>query len=117
MTAGIHDIVIEVGATFELSVVWKDPAGVPINLTGYDARMMVRKKHASVTALLSFSTLLGTITLGGVLGTIVVLGVATLTDDLVDKYGVYDLELISPDGHVYRVLEGSVEIRPEVTRP
>ncbi|WP_372663581.1 hypothetical protein [Amycolatopsis kentuckyensis] len=32
------------------------------------------------------------------------------------KRGVYDVELISPDGTVYRIAEGAVYVSPEVTR-
>lgn len=117
MVAEIYNIVIEQGATFQLNLTWKDADGNPINLTGYDARMQVRKRYTSTTPMLSFSVTGGEIVLGGAAGTIAITGAATVTDDITDKYGVWDLELISGGGIVYRLLEGSAEIRPEVTRP
>ena len=116
MAAATHDILIEQGATFQLNLVWKDSLGTPINLTGYTARMQVRHKYADTDPLLSFTTENGAITLGGALGTIAVTGLATLTDALTVKSGVYDLELVSPGSVVTRLIQGGVTITPQVTR-
>jgi len=35
VTPGKHDITIYQGATFELQVQYKDPSGVPVNMSGY----------------------------------------------------------------------------------
>lgn len=117
MPAGQHDITIEQGATFKLDVTWKtgSPAAA-VNLTGYTARMQVRRSHKAESALLTFTTENGAITLGGAAGTIAVRGLATLTDDVPAKPCVYDLELVSGAGEVTRLLEGSVTVTPEVTR-
>jgi hypothetical protein len=116
MAASTYDILIEQGATFQLNLVWKDSLGAPINLTGYTARMQVRQKYSDTTPLLDFTTANGAITLGGTLGTIQVIGLATLTDTLTVKSGVYDLELVSGTGTVTRLIEGAVTITPQVTR-
>jgi hypothetical protein len=116
MSAGEHDIDIEIGATFFLNVTWEDENGDPIDLTGYDARMQIRKKYSSSTTIMSFTTGAGTITLGGAAGTIAVKGLATVTEDVTDKYGVYDLEMIAPNTDVYRILKGNVNFDPEATR-
>lgn len=111
-----HNITIEQGATFQLNLLWKDSLNAPINLTGYTARMQVRKKHSDPVKLLDFTTENGAITLGGAAGTIVITGLATLTDDVPAKPCVYDLELVSAGGFVTRLIEGSVTVTPEVTR-
>jgi hypothetical protein len=116
MSAGIHNITVEVGATFRLNVTWKDGNGDPIDLTGYEARMQFRKKFSSTTTIMSFTSGAGTIVLGGADGTVAVKGIATLTETITDKFGVYDLELIAPNGDVDRILKGEVEFDPEVTR-
>lgn len=117
MVAANHDITIEQGATFQLSLIWKQSTGTPVNLTGYTARMQVRRKYTSETPLLSFTTENGAIVLGGAAGTITVTGMATLTDDLpAPAPGVYDLELVSPSGIVTRLVQGGAFITPEVTR-
>jgi hypothetical protein len=117
MPAGSYDITIEQGATFQLSITWKDADDNPIDLTGYTARMQVRRRHrAEDPALLSLTTENGAITLGGAAGTISIVASATSTDDLPAKPCVYDIELISPGSIVYRVLEGAADVTPEVTR-
>ena len=116
MTAALHDIVIEQGATFRLSLVWKDSLAVPVNLTGYTARMQVRRAYGDSVTQLNLTTENGSITLGGSAGTIEVVAAATMTDDIVARTGVYDLELASSSGVVTRLVEGKVTIKPEVTR-
>ena len=111
------DITINQGATFELTITWKDSAGTAINLTGYSARMQVRQKITDTAKLLDLSTGNGAITLGGAAGTISVVAPATSTDDITAKQGVYDLELESGSGVVTRLVQGCVTISPEVTRP
>jgi hypothetical protein len=115
MAAATHDIYIEQGATFRLSLVWKDSAQAPINLTGYTARMQIRQSIASSTTVLSLTTAQA-ITLGGALGTIEVVISAAQTSALTIRKGVYDLELEASNGVVTRLLQGSVEVSPEVTR-
>ena len=116
MSAGTYDILIEKGATFQLSLTWKAPNGTPYDLTGYTARMQVRKAYSSTTTLLSLTSANSDIVLGGVAGTIIVTATATATAAIDATRGVYDLELVAPSGVVTRVLKGDVEISPEVTR-
>ena len=116
MAAGKRDIFIEQGATFRMNLVWKDSNEVPVNLTGYTARMQIRRTYNNPSTLLSLSTANGAIALGGSAGTITIVGAATMTDDMASRLGVYDLELQSADGTVTRLLEGKVTISPEVTR-
>lgn len=115
MTAGIYDIIIEQGATFTLPLTW-NTNGVPVNLTGYTARMMCRESFDSETPFLTLTTENGGIALGGALGTIDILATAAQTAALTKLVGVYDLELVAPGGQVYRKLQGSVTVSREVTR-
>lgn len=117
MAAAVYDIYIEQGATFRLLATWKDGNNAPIDLTSYTARMQVRRTYNSPDPpLLTFTTENGGITLGGTAGTVSVLGLATITDDIPAKPGVYDLELVANDGTVTRLLQGFVTISPEVTK-
>jgi hypothetical protein len=117
MVAAVHDITIEQGATFRLSLLWRDSSGTPIDLTGCSARMQVRKKYNSETAWLSLTSEDGDIVLGDEAGTIVVTGDALLTEDIpAPSCGVYDLEIVMAGGEVNRLLQGSATISPEVTR-
>lgn len=110
------DITINQGATFELTVTWKDSTGAAINLTGYSARMQVRETYSSASTIVSLTNGSG-ITLGGAAGTIAILISATTTAALTAPFsGVYDLELVSAGGVVTRLLQGAATVTPEVTR-
>ena len=110
------DITINQGATFELTVTWKDSTGAAINLTGYSARMQVRETYSSASTIVSLTNGSG-ITLGGSAGTIAILISATTTAALTAPFsGVYDLELVSASGVVTRLLQGAATVSPEVTR-
>lgn len=116
MPAATHDILIEQGATFKLSLVWKDSAGAPFNLTGYTARMQARGALTSNEVLLDLTSTNGAITLGGTAGTIDIKISATLTAALQAPRGVYDLEIVSPSGDVTRLIQGAFSVSKEVTR-
>lgn len=117
MSAGIYDFYVEQGATFLKTITWKDDNDTAINLTGYIARMQFRRSKSSTDVLFSATTENGIITLGGAAGTIVINIPATSTDDFSFYGAVYDLELESSGGIVTRLIEGSVELSREVTRP
>lgn len=105
------------GATFDYTLTWKS-AGVPVNLTGYTARMQVRESYDAGTAILALTNGTG-ITLGGTAGTIALTAAATATaalDGTPHKQYIYDLELVSGAGVVTRLVEGNFTIYPEVTR-
>lgn len=116
MAAGQHDILIEPGANFQLSLVYKDSAGALVNLTGYTARMQVRPTKDSDTVLMSATTANGTITMGGTAGTITVDVPAADTLGVEGLKGVYDLLITSPAGAVTRLLQGVAYINQDVTR-
>lgn len=117
MPAKILDITIEQGATFTLNITWKAADGTPIDLTGYTAKMQARWKYTDSSPLVTFTTADNTITLGGVLGTISINGLANITGLIEPKYGVYDLELTKTStGTVTRLLQGRAMISPEVTK-
>lgn len=114
MSAGKYDLTIEQGATLAQVFTYKDPNGTAINLTGYAARCQVRRAIGSTSTLLDLTTENGGITLGGVAGTVTLNATATATA-LLSGNGVYDIELVS-GANVYRLVEGTVFIKPNVTR-
>ena len=117
MPAGELDIYIEQGATFRKTLTWKtgSPA-MPVDLTGYSARLQVRAKIDDAEPLLSLTTENGGITLGTTDGTIALYLSATDSAAIDWKKGLYDLELTAPNGDVTRLVAGSVEVSFEVTR-
>jgi hypothetical protein len=105
------------GATFEYSLTWT-AAGVPVDLTNYDARMQVRESFNSQNPLVSLSVGSG-IALGGTAGTIDLSLDAETTEAfavIANAQFIYDLELVSSSGNVTRLIEGSFLVYPEVTR-
>ena len=115
MAAGIYNMTFEQGATKVVSIVYKDPEGVPINLTGCTARMQIRPSISSDDVYVDLTTENGKITINGSAGLITLFFSAEDTSALVTK-GVYDLELVFPDEKVHRVIQGTVTVSKEVTR-
>jgi hypothetical protein len=106
------------GATWIIPATWNDSTGQPIDLTGWHAAMQARTGFdASDTILDLDDGVQGGIVLGDGLGTI------TITVDHADTAAiapgryVYDLELTAGGGDVTRLLQGTLTVTPEVTRP
>ena len=124
MAAGKYSMLIEQGATLNLSLAYKDASNAAVNLTGYNARMKIRDNYADSATTTYFalsSSLLpdGTgITLGGVSGTIGIFISAVSTSLVSFDTAYYDLELVSGSTYpiVTRLLEGTVKLSKEVTR-
>jgi len=104
------------GATFRKRLTWKAPSGTPIDLTGCTARMQVRAEVDSDVVLLSLTTENGGISLGGAAGTIDLLSADDETAAMTWDGGVWDLEIVHPNGDVTRLAQGSISVSPEVTR-
>lgn len=115
MAAGIYNFTCEQGATFTRVINATDDAGDPIDLTGYTARMQVRRDIDATATLIELTTENGRITLGGEAGTITLNIDADDTSDI-PRPGVYDLELESASGIVIRLLKGAFYLDSEVTR-
>ena len=118
MPAGSYNIVCDQGATFGLSMTYKDANGTVINLTGYTARMQVRSKASAPTTILSLSSISAAgITLGGAAGTIVINISASGTAALEPGDYVYDLELVNTSSTaVTRLVQGRFRVSAEVTK-
>lgn len=115
MAAGIYNITIEQGATFDRIFTVTLPNGSPANYTGYTARMQIRRDLDDDAVALELTDANGRIELGGTLGTVRLLISAADTATLT-RNGVYDLELIDSGGEVDRLLKGIVTLDREVTR-
>lgn len=88
--------------------------GEPTDLTGWTVKAQVRKTAANPTVLHEWSTASGTATVTDSKVTLLV--AAAVSSAWLWVRGVYDLELTSPSGVVYRIAEGPVYVAPEVTR-
>jgi hypothetical protein len=111
------------GAYWSQRIEWQDALAAPVDLTGYTARMQVRKTFDSDDVIVELTTTNGRITLGDPLPTdgVILLEIeATATDDLPatlsDRKWRYDLELVPAGGQVRRLMQGKFIVSLEVTR-
>lgn len=121
MLAGTYNIYCEQGATFGRVMTIEvpdetDPSiTTPYNLSGYTARMQVRRTIDSASVMAALTTENGLISLSGETGVITIQMPAEMTASL-STSGVYDIELINAGGQVERLLQGNFTLNPEVTR-
>jgi hypothetical protein len=130
MIAGKYNITCQQGSTFDLEMtlqypnpdypadcvdVLNCPEFLDWDLTGYTARMQVRKYPESVTPEIELTTSNNRITLGGAAGTIALFIRAEDTAAL-NYSGFYDLEIIAPNNETDRIIEGTFTLSKEVTK-
>jgi hypothetical protein len=116
MAAAQYDFEIEQGATLLKPIVWKDSTGAAVDLTGYTARMQVRRSTSAPDVLIELSSANGKISISALTGTVTLIFSATTTAAFDWRRGKYDLELVAPDGIVTRLVEGEIAVSREVTR-
>lgn len=114
MTPGKYNMICPQGTTFSKQLTYTIDS-VPVDLTTYTARMQVREKYTSTSAVVTITTENGGISLGGEDGTIDLFISNSATSAISAKDYVYDLELVS-SSNVYRLIEGKFIVTPEVTR-
>lgn len=124
-----NNLGIDQGETYRLFISYalppsEDEPQVPIDITGCSARMQVREKYGSPVLVELTTEEGGGIVLVGEEGKINI----TISDVQTDAMGaragstrprteaVYDLELVFPSGDVQRVVQGVIEIDPNITR-
>lgn len=141
MAAGKYDITIEQGATFELSITYKNPSGVAFDMlstvSGYTVRTKI-KDSSDGTDILSVSAVYNTadtpnsnfnsgvavIQLDGTgIGentnkspNIRLVIPPSVTDAFTFERGVYDIEVENSSGSVERILEGRVKLSKAITK-
>lgn len=118
--SGRYTFVHDQGATLDRTLTYKTSAGAPIDITGWTARMQIRSRPggALYATLASTGEVDGTITLGGVAGTIRLLVAAGVTSGWTFRSAYYDLELTNPaisPALVRRLLYGPFVLSREVT--
>jgi hypothetical protein len=115
MIAGIYNINCEQGSTFTRTFTIQNPDGTNYPLSGFQARMHIRRDYDSTTTMFTATTENGCISIEPTVGEIVVDLTATQTATIT-RDGVYDLEIYSGDGLVYKVVKGLFRLDKEVTR-
>jgi hypothetical protein len=121
MIAGIYNIFCEQGTTFSrtFELQYPDPIEPDVyydyDLTGFTARMQVRRTIESSTIIIELTTENGGIEIDGPEGRITVYMSASETEEL-SSSGVYDIEIIDGGGSVSRLVQGAFTLSLEVTR-
>lgn len=118
MAAGVYNTVIERGATFSLTVTYKDASANPVDLTGWTVRMQVRETPADSSPILTSEGGSPTIVLTkNSSGVITATITAATTSALTQTTAYYDIEAEeTATGLVRRVLQGRIIISVEITR-
>lgn len=114
MLAGKLDITIEAGATWRLTLAYRQPTGAPMDLVGRTARLHMRTSVDSPDVVKALTTENGGIQLDPSDGRIV-MGISATDTASMSGSGVYDLELVA-GSTVERLIEGTWTVSPEVTR-
>lgn len=112
MPAAYQNLIIEAGSNFSASITIDDVYQEIYDLTGYTSASQMRKSYYSVNPTATFTTSInvgqGTITLE--------LDAATTANIAPGRY-VYDTIIIdNAHGVTTRVLEGTIDVSPRVTR-
>lgn len=103
------------GSVFSVALVYTDSSNVPINLTGFTAKMQLRQNYNSTDADLTLATATGEIVIVGATGSITVSATAVQTAALSPGFYVYDLELTSGT-NISRLIQGQVTVAEQVTQ-
>jgi hypothetical protein len=117
MSAGTQNLIIDQSADWYCNFVYYSDTAqtIPVNLTGYTAKMQMRSNASDSKAVLTLQTGSG-ITITGATGTIALHATAAQTSAIVAGYYVYDLEITSGAGIVTRLIQGQIQVSPAVTR-
>jgi hypothetical protein len=102
------------GATWNFAWPIVTPEGEPVDLTGWSARAQVRPFIISTDVLHEWSSEVDTILFQE--NRLVLACTPSISSAWEWTEGVYDVEATDTDGAVWRVAEGKVYVRPEVTR-
>lgn len=115
MISGVYNFTTDQGSTFERHIAVKNPDGSVFDLTGYSARMQIRRDLASPDVMLELTSDNGRIVIGDVEGTLDLYVSAADSSASLTRDGVYDLEIFR-NSVVYRLIRGDFRVNLEVTR-
>lgn len=117
-TAGPVQFEIPCYSSWSVTMTWYTDSTktATVDLSNYTAAMDVRRKQSDSAALLALATGGSGIVLGGTGGTITVSLTDVQTASVTPGFAVWDLELINSGGSNLRLVEGTAEFTPSVTR-
>lgn len=111
-----YNTTIDQGADWYITFIYENPAGTPVNLTGYTAGLQIRTSPLAKTAVLTLTSQNSGITITPLTGTLACHATALQTASITNGRYAYDIEITSPGGIVTRLAQGTVEVSPQVTR-
>jgi hypothetical protein len=111
MAAAYQNLYLEQGSTYSITIVLDDVYGSNYNLAGFSASSSVRKSYYSANSSFSFNTAIDLPTSSLTLS----IPANTSSNIAAGRY-VYDTILRDGANNVVRVLEGTVQVSPSVTR-
>jgi hypothetical protein len=123
MAAGKYSFTIEQGSTVNIPLIYKDSAGVPVNLTQYSSKMQIRDSYGSTPPIITLTSTLTPDGTGLDMSTAAVGGITICIASCVSSLftftdAIYDLDIISGSGDcpiITRILEGKIRLSKEVT--
>ena len=111
-----YNTTIDQGADWFINFTYENPAGTPVNLTGATAALQIRTSPLAKTAVLTLTSAVGGgITITPLTGLIACQATFTQTTVITNGRYAYDLE-ITQNGIVTRLVQGTIEVSPQVTR-
>ena len=122
MAAPVYNTTVERGSTFQLTVTYKDASSAVVNLTGWTFRMQVRESQSAASTVLTAEGGSPTIAIDetnkatGVLIFSVTPTNTTAISPSTLTTAYYDIEIQKTStGEVRRILQGKLNISPEIT--
>ena len=112
-----YNTTIDQGADWFINFTYENPAGTPVDITGYTAALQIRTSPLARTAVLTLTDGDG-ITITGASGLLECHATAEQTAAITNGKYAYDLEITStsPEFTVTRLVQGTILVSPQVTR-
>lgn len=110
--ANVYDITIDQGATFALSMLFRDSEEVPIDLTGATIEAQIRPDADSKNILANITCGIDEETTGRLLLSLD----PEKTTNLNFETAAYDVLVTFPDGTAMRAVQGKVTLSKQITR-
>ena len=111
MSAGYQELFLEQGSDYSTSITLTDVNGDPYDLTNYTAKSQVKKSYYSSNTKANFVITISDPTSGVVS---ISLDSANTANIAAGRY-VYDVLIKNSSNNITRVLEGIVNVLPQVT--
>ena len=114
MPAGYQEIFLEQGTDFNTSITLDDVNGVPYDLTDMEAKSQVKKSYYSSTPIAQFDI---SITADSAVKGIINMSLdSEVTSNIAAGRYVYDVMIKDTSNTVTRILEGTLNVLPQVTK-